>query len=374
MMKRLFFLLTAFLTLSVGMWAQTQSVTYIDENGDEQTVDNVNVITNSTTTLNAGWYVVTGTDVRTGSLTCNGEVYLILADGAKLTATGGNDYQAGIEVSGEDNSLSIYGQAAQSGRLIATGGESAAGIGGGDSGYGSNITINGGTVSANGGGSAAGIGGGSYGSGSYITINGGTVWARGGNYGAAGIGGGNFGSGSNITINGGRVTATGGISGAGIGGGFDSSGSDIFMPVNYRIKAGGTFIHNDGADLADSLAGKQNVEAYPDELLYERNAAFAAISAAVEGISDEAILAMAAAGMEDVFQAEGSGDIEASKQKALSDLQYVISIYNSGKAAALGSMGEPCEECPSVEISDDNTTIKLYNPKKVEFMKNQSEE
>ncbi|MCQ2321685.1 MAG: hypothetical protein MJZ91_10225 [Bacteroidales bacterium] len=171
-------------------------------------------------------------------------------------------------------------------------------------------------------------------------------------------------------MNGGRVTATGGISGAGIGGGFDSSGSDIFMPVNYRIKADGTFIHNDndGTDLADSLAGKQNVEAYPDGFLNERVTAFAAISAAVEGFSDEAILAVAAAGMEAVFQAEGSGDIEASKQKALDDLQYVISIYNSGKAAALGSMGEPCEDCPSIKVTKGDKSVKLYQPDKVEFI------
>lgn len=48
--------------------------------------------------------------------------------------------------------------------------------------------------------------------------------------------------------------------------------------------------------------------------------------------------------------------------------------YDAGAAAVLGSMGEPCTGCPAVEISDGNTTIKLYNPKKVEFMKIQSEE
>ena len=434
-MRKLTILLTL-LTLSAELWAQTQSVTYIDENGVAQTVT-ATVITNSTTTLNAGWYVVTGTDVRTGSLTCNGEVHLILADGAKLSVTGAWR-QAGIQVSGDGNFLTIYGQTAQSGQLIATGGDGAAGIGGGDSGSGSNITINGGIVTATGGDGAAGIGGGYNGSGSNITINGGTVWTKGGVYAAgigggnrsigsyitinggmvtatggvsaagigggryssgsnitinsgnihstggksaAGIGGGQYSFGSNITINGGMVTATGGEYGSGIGGGEDGSGSDIFMPDNYRIKADGSFIHNDGTDLAGSLAGKQYVEAYPDGLLNERNAAFAAISAAVEGIADEAILAMAAAGMEDVFQAEVSGDIEASKQKTLSDLQYVISFYNSGKAAgkaegieegkaeALGTMGEPCEDCPAIDVKKGTTTIRLYSPEKVEFKK-----
>ena len=54
----------------------------------------------------------------------------------------------------------------------------------------------------------------------------------------------------------------------------------------------------------------------------------------------------------------------------LSDLQYAISIYNSGKAAALGSMGEPCDDCPAVNVIKGTKTVKLYNPEKVEFIKN----
>ena len=35
----------------------------------------------------------------------------------------------------------------------------------------------------------------------------------------------------------------------------------------------------------------------------------------------------------------------------------------------LGEMGEPCEDCPSIEVTKGDKTIKLYNPEKVEFKK-----
>ena len=70
---------------------------------------------------------------------------------------------------------------------------------------------------------------------------------------------------------------------------------------------------------------------------------------------------------EDAAHTQPIADFDAWKTK-------YANIYHAAYDAALGSMGEPCDGCPAVEISDDNTTIKLYNPKKVEFMKNQSEE
>ena len=62
-----------------------------------------------------------------------------------------------------------------------------------------------GSLNAKGGQDGAGIGGGSSGAGSDITITGGKVTARGGNYGA-GIGGGAYGNGSDITVTGGDHT------------------------------------------------------------------------------------------------------------------------------------------------------------------------
>ena len=314
-MKNLLLILATILMASPRLWAQTQSVSYIDANGHNQTAD-ATEITNETSTLEAGWHVVLGNDVQTGTLTCNGEVHLILADDAKLTATG-TEYYPGIQVSGIGNSLTIYAQNDQSGQLIATGGQFAAGIGGnnindvqrdcspitinggtitanaglygagiggGYYGSGSNITINGGMVTADGGYHGACIGGGCYGNGTYITINDGTVIAKGKKGGtAAGIGGGQHGYGSNITINGGMVTASGAyilndedglLYADGIGSGRDSdaSSSNIFVATALTVKAGEsenptTVIapgHASTTDLAGSLAGKQYVDIGPD--------------------------------------------------------------------------------------------------------------
>ena len=114
----------------------------------------------------------------------------------------------------------------KNGKLISEGGGYGAGIGGGNRGTGSNITISGGEIKATGGGNGAGIGGGWGGSGSDIAISGGEVNATGGNYGA-GIGGGCNSAGSDIAISGGEVNATGGQHGAGIGGGQNGSGNNI---------------------------------------------------------------------------------------------------------------------------------------------------
>ena len=285
--------------------APTANVSYIDAEGISHDIINAYVVYSADTPVTWGtagketWYVVAGTDVRlSNGAVCQGDVNLILADGAKLTATG-DATQAGICVSGTGNSLTIYGQTAQSGQLEANGGNCAAGIGGGIVGKGNNIIINGGTVTANGGYGGAGIGGGYQGAGSDITINGGTVTANGGAQ-AAGIGGGCSNLGSSITINGGTVTANGGssadnhLSGAGIGGGYKSSGSfitinggtvtatggsgavgigsgedgsyasNIKVATTLIVKAGSTenpteVIENNGGDLTISLEGKQYV-------------------------------------------------------------------------------------------------------------------
>ena len=151
----------------------------------------------------------------------------ITITGGTVTATGGSD-GAGIGGGyyGSGKNITITG-----GRVTAQGGESAAGIGGSKDGE--NITITGGTVTATGGDEGAGIGGGrggvwgnESGSGKNITITGGAVTATGGLQ-AAGIGGGVDGNGKNITITGGTVTAKGGVLGAGIGGGPDGNGEDI---------------------------------------------------------------------------------------------------------------------------------------------------
>ncbi len=410
-MRKLFLSLIA-LTLGIGAWAQTQSVNYIDTNGQLQRVT-ATVITNSASILDAGWYVVLGNDVQTGTLTCQGGVHLILADGAKLTATGNNTSSnaAGIQVSGGSNYLIIYGQTNQTGQLIATGGGDiglatgvgSAGIGGGWHGSGSNITINGGIVTANGGPYAAGIGGGHSGSGSNITINGGIVTANGGQW-AAGIGGGNDGgSGSNITINGGIITATGGDCAAGIGGGYEGSGSNItinggIVTANGGKNAagigGGRFgsssnikvnadchvfadnstpptteiQHGSDDDIASQLNVRYAVIEIDQTILSELRAeAIAAIDEAVEGVANDEILAIAREAKNKIMNANGRTIITGIKDAALAELQIPIKWYNTGKTDALGPLGEE-HPGPAVKVTKGDKEVILYLPDKVEYI------
>ena len=166
----------------------------------------------------------------------------ITITGGKIKATGGQ-YGAGIGGGkGDGSDITISG-----GEVNATGGTSGAGIGGGYNGNGSDITITDGEVNATGGKYGAGIGGGEYGIGKDIIITGGEVNATGGRF-SAGIGGGSRGTGSDITISGGEVNASGGVNGAGSGGGLRSKGKDITVSGDTKLKVqGGDEDHYDGA-------------------------------------------------------------------------------------------------------------------------------
>ena len=175
-----------------------------------------------------------------GGFQGNGENITITGGTVNATSNDGAGIGGGLLGSGEN--IAITG-----GTVNATGTDGA-GIGGGNGGVGKNITITGGTVTAAGGFGNAGIGGGNGSDGENITITGGSVTATGGEF-AAGIGGSNGGSGNNITITGGTVTATGGEGGAGIGGGAEGGGGN-----NITIK-GGTVTATGGGNRGNSGAG-----------------------------------------------------------------------------------------------------------------------
>lgn len=175
-----------------------------------------------------------------GGFQGKGENITITGGTVNATSNDGAGIGGGLLGSGEN--IAITG-----GTVNATGTDGA-GIGGGNGGVGKNITITGGTVTAAGGFGNAGIGGGNGSDGENITITGGSVTATGGEF-AAGIGGSNGGSGNNITITGGTVTATGGEGGAGIGGGAEGGGGN-----NITIK-GGTVTATGGGNRGNSGAG-----------------------------------------------------------------------------------------------------------------------
>ena len=210
---------------------------------------NVNIELDGTNTLKSGnWHA---------GLEKNNDGKLTITDkneNGKLSATGGYD---GAGIGGGDkgngSNITITG-----GEITAAGGKYGAGIGGGYYGNGSNITITGGKVTATGREHGAGIGGGAYAGGNDITITGGKVTATGGEYGA-GIGGGNQGNGSSITITGGEVTAAGGTNGAGIGGGLRKNGEKITVSGDAKLKVqGGPTDTWDGAGAGIGNGGSLN--------------------------------------------------------------------------------------------------------------------
>ena len=391
-MKKLFLLFAAIMMASTTLWAETKNVSYrypvyntkddpasgIKEWKTSECTAIILTTSSDQVTLSEPWYVITGTNVQcVKGIVIQDKVNLILADGAKLTVKG-NVNNAGIQVSGEGNSLTIYGQDNQSGQLITTGTSNAAGIGGGAMGNGSNITINGGAITATGGTYAAGIGGGASGHGSNIIINGGKVTANGGTS-AAGIGGGKAGNGSNIIINGGTVTAKGGDGDgdAGIGGGRPAN---IFIAKDCIIKADNndpptTAITNTGGDLASSLVGKRYVNIEID-LNVLKDKAIAEINKAIEGVTDEDVHAIAEKAITDINNATSEGDINTIKEKALVDIVKAKAIaeilsasqgikdteINSWINAAINDIQRGSQDAtPSIDdIKDQILTIIRY--------------
>jgi len=283
MNKRIIFLCFLMLGLSGALDVKADTIqVYYNEVKDGATTVSVSgktvaatIVDGSTDTFNDGYYYVEGTDTISSRIEVEGNVTLILGDGATLVCSSGITVGDGtsltITVGGESKNFSGTGELLATGdaysagigggedevcgtvivcggTVTATGGDGGAGIGGGQScgcvgvtiyggtvtatggskggagiggggstGYGGTVTIYGGTVTATGVDGGSGIGGGSSGNGGTVTICGGTVTATGGERGGAGIGGGSSGNGGTVTISGGTVTATGGEYGAGIG-------------------------------------------------------------------------------------------------------------------------------------------------------------
>ena len=220
-------------TVSQGGSSAEDSNPTITSNGN-QTGYTITIKAGGGTTANV---TIKDTNISTGNAAIKtegkGNVNLNV-EGINTVASGNK--HAGVEKSNGGN-LTVGSESGE-GKLTANGEHGGAGIGGGASQSGNDITITGGEIIANGGGEAAGIGGGVLGSGSDITITGGEVTANGGWCGA-GIGGGPRGNGSDITISGGKVIANGGLCGAGIGGGYKGSGSDVTISKDSRVEATG---------------------------------------------------------------------------------------------------------------------------------------
>ncbi len=273
-----FWLLTMVMALTMGAGMQTgcskvnateiTSVSYMDTDGTEKTIDSTKVIevTSTTTELAGGeepvWYVVkAGPSITTGTadnkvrISVTGKVNLVLEDGASWTANGG----IGIEDNGV---FTVYGQKAGTGTLIAQNVKNGyAGIGTKEDSHGNTtIVLNGGHIKATGSMSSAGIGNGGLDdpTKSEVIINGGRIEAVGGSNGAggyevcAGIGS------MYITINGGTVTAIGGRRGAGIGSCSDKKNVEVDIKGGTIIATGG--VNSAGIGGTDRGGSDQSVK------------------------------------------------------------------------------------------------------------------
>ena len=197
--------------VSYMVWNGT---TLVEKTGDDACTD-YTVVTADTTTFEDGkWYVVSNSVTVSSRITVTGTANLILRDGATLTASKGITVNSG-------NTINIYAQIGGTGELNAGNDSNVASIGGGAR-YqsGGTVNIHGGKITATGGTNASGIGGALDGGNGEVNIYGGEVIARGQNY-AAGIGGYSGKSGGTVNIYGGTVNASGsqyGTTGIGIGG------------------------------------------------------------------------------------------------------------------------------------------------------------
>ena len=201
-------------TLNTADWSITPVV---------ESTTNYTLVASSNSYWNSGWYVVSGDVTINEMVELSGTVRLILCDGASLTVT------ASILTAADNAKLIIYPGVMDSGTKAAPTIEgsgalhsnasypSEPGIGGYET---LELEIHGGVIEATGGNGAAGIGGGYGRSGCTVTIYGGSVTATGGSNGAA-IGGADGANGGNVSIYGGTVNAIGGPFAVGIGAGYE---------------------------------------------------------------------------------------------------------------------------------------------------------
>ena len=245
------------ITVNAGSGGQT-----VTQGSQVDVPDSAPVITGSST---ENTVTINAEKDQTANVTLSGANIDVSTKGKAAVSTTGEG-NVSIELDGDSTLKSGFSHAGleknhggsltiadedKNGKLTSEGGGYGAGIGGGNRGTGSDITISGGEVNATGGAYGAGIGGGNRCTGSNLTISGGEVEATGGRW-SAGIGGGQGGSGNNITISGGKVNATGGYAGAGIGGGENGDGSDIIISGGEVKVTGGSYGAGIGGGCGDS--------------------------------------------------------------------------------------------------------------------------
>jgi len=121
-------MLTMMLTIGLTAYAGSEdpaanqtAVKYMDANGEERTCDNYAEVTSSTKNWSEGWYVVKDEVTINDKVVAEGNVNLILCDGAKLVVTTESGDAIGNDGGRVHFNLTIYGQKNGTGELTATG-------------------------------------------------------------------------------------------------------------------------------------------------------------------------------------------------------------------------------------------------------------
>ena len=116
--------------------------------------------------------------------------------------------------------------------------------------------------------------------------------------------------------------------------------------------------------------GYFNSNLYSEDEATDKQAAIDALTAILSDYSTSAYLqSLLAEEVAKINSAVNRTQVNERKQAAIDKLTFVVNNYVAGKAEALGEMAEPCDNCPSIEVTKGDKTVKLYNPEKVEFKK-----
>lgn len=125
----------------------------------------------------------------------------------------------------------------------------------------------------------------------------------------------------------------------------------------------------DSATGYDAIVAAKNAAMTIINLRPAKDVALAEIEAAIQGESSAILATFVQEQIDAINSATDVTAITDAKDIALQKLNMALPIYNAGKAAAFGEMGEPCEDCPAVDVSKGTKNIRLYNPEKVELLK-----
>ena len=124
--------------------------------------------------------------------------------------------------------------------------------------------------------------------------------------------------------------------------------------------------------------GYFNSNIYSTQESTDKQAALDAIAEVMGDYSESAYMqSLVAEYVTNINNAPNRKTINENKQAAIAILTPIVAIYPiafaEGKAEAkkelLGAMGEECTDCTAVEVTDGTTTVTLYNPTNVGYIK-----